>query len=244
MSSDKFKLAMIMAFFIIVYVLGLATAQYHLFPYDQLRDIKRMIVDNTNVNASIKKEYKSSIYHKHKKTFFDVNVQYADIVMLGDSLTDNAEWNLLFPSVDIADYGIGGDSTYDILSRVDQVIDTKATRVFFMAGLNDLMEGRHKKEVILNIKKIVERLIESKIHVYIQSTLLIGENKPEINKIIIELNNELKLFANTNEKITFIDLNQKLDSKEFLNPDYSRNGKYLNGIGYKVWKEAISPYIL
>jgi len=64
-----------------------------------------------------------------------------DIVFIGDSLTDSAEWEDLFPSSNIANRGIGGDRTNGVLKRMNSIYSTNASKAFIMLGINDLKFG-------------------------------------------------------------------------------------------------------
>jgi len=80
--------------------------------------------------------------------------------------------------------------------------------------------------------------------VYIQSILLVGYKRKHINNKVAELNNMLESFAQTNKLITYVDLNEALSDGSCLREEYSNDGIHLNGKGYKVWRDTISPYIM
>ncbi len=79
---------------------------------------------------------------------------------------------------------------------------------------------------------------------YIQSILLVGYKRKHINNKVAELNNMLESFAQTNKLITYVDLNEALSDGSCLREEYSNDGIHLNGKGYKVWRDTISPYIM
>ena len=56
-------------------------------------------------------------YYKHKKEQFETlaNVDRYDTVMLGDSITDEAQWDELLNSSTIQNRGISGDTTSGVL---------------------------------------------------------------------------------------------------------------------------------
>ena len=71
----------------------------------------------------------------------------------------------------------------------------------------------------------------TQMQAYVQSTILAGKQKAQYNIKIKTLNEQLKKLADTNESVTYIDLNQILAKDLFLNTDYSKDGTHLNGIG-------------
>ena len=117
---------------LIVYSYGVITMHYKIFPYKEIREIKRTIFKNLNVEANNNNFKKNSnkIYTINKKSFFEENARKVEIVMLGDSITDNAEWSDLFPLKEISDHGIGGDTTADVLDRIDLIYKTNAEKIF------------------------------------------------------------------------------------------------------------------
>ena len=207
-----------------------------------------MVADNTNANARsvTKKKRNPSTYNLDKKSFFHEHLKDVNVVMLGDSITDTAEWELLFPSVLLADQGINGDTTAGMLNRLDLVLNTNASKVFIMAGINDLFNGINVDNIFANYEKIVEHLVSKNIDVYIQSTLLLGEGNENINinNKVLKLNSMLEKYADSNNSITFINLNSKLSDGKFLIAEYTSDQKTLNGKGYAVWRDVIKPYIL
>ncbi len=229
----------------IAYSLGVVTARYKLFPYKSLREFKRFVQNDGSVNAHERNNKYSytSTYYLNKTSFFVEHNKHVDIVMLGDSLTDNAEWGILLPQVNIADHGISGDTTLGVLNRLDLAINTNASKVFVMIGVNDLYKGIGIEEVVTNYRKIVNELVENKVDVYIQSTLFLAEGNARLNKKIVQLNEELEQFARANESVAFVDLNSKLSNGKFLIAEYTNDIKMLNGKGYKIWRDMIKPYV-
>jgi len=106
---------------------GVVTVQYKVFPFEQIRSIKQ------TVSPSPSPRY--SDYFYHKKSFFEQHGEHNyDVVFIGDSITDGAEWEDLFPSLKIANRGIGGDRTDGVLKRLDSIYSTSASRAFIMIG--------------------------------------------------------------------------------------------------------------
>ena len=48
-----------------------------------------------------------------------------DVVMIGDSLTDGAEWREIFPDQKIVNRGIDSDTTDGVLARLDEIVSIK-----------------------------------------------------------------------------------------------------------------------
>src|SRR5689334_3155831 len=56
------------------------------------------------------------------RTQFDVLADKKNgIVFLGDSITEGGHWSEIFGNGDIQNRGIGGDTTQDVLDRIEQI---------------------------------------------------------------------------------------------------------------------------
>ena len=182
-------------------------------------------------------------YYKHKKSQFEMlsqNTKYTT-TMLGDSITDEGQWNELLDNAFIQNRGISGDTTTGVLERLDS-INKSIKQVFIMIGVNDIMRGKNINEVYSNYIRIIKHFQEKNIKVYIQSTLFIGEKRAgDFNIKVEELNKKLKNFALKNS-IVFIDLNKKLAANKTLKKEYSFDGLHLNGTAYTIWANEIKKY--
>jgi lysophospholipase L1-like esterase len=214
----------------------MVTIQYKIFPYQQVKLIVQTIYSLTNV--------RHSDYFFHKKSFFEQHGKPPyDVVFIGDSLTDDAEWEDLFPSLQIANRGIDGDRTDGVLNRLESIYSTSASKAFIMIGINDFSFGTNVNDVFRNYKIIVDKLVDQGMEVYIQSTILAGRQRNAVNKNLMLLNQRLQHLAKQNKSIAYIDLNTSLSQNSLLNEKYTRDGTHLNGDGYAIWKELIKPYI-
>ena len=251
MKSNKSLIIVLCLGIIFSYIYGMMTVQYKLFPFGQLRSIKQFL--NSSVNAkqiakpkpSANANLSRSDHYYHKKSFFDQHGGHEfDVVFIGDSITDGAEWKELFPSLKIANRGIVGDSTDGILKRMDSIYSTNARKAFIMIGLNDILNGAEINNVVANYNSIIRKLVAHRMQVYVQSTILAGKQKAQQNIKINALNEQLKKIDDANESVTYIDLNMILAKDSFLNADYSRDGLHLNGAGYAMWKKLIENHLL
>ena len=184
-------------------------------------------------------------YYWDKKSHFETLPQAdADIIFLGDSLTDSCEWQELFRNVRLKNRGISGDTTNGVLNRIDEVLESKPRKIFIMIGINDLNQGV-KVEDILNNYKIILKYFQEKTpqtEVFVQSLLpLNNQNFPNngMNKKIIELNDKLRKLSQKSS-FHYIDLYSSfLDGDNQLDARYTTDGIHLNGQGYLLWKESI-----
>ena len=213
---------------------GLISAHYQIFPFKQLQHLKNSLVTTTH-----NEQPNFSHYFNDRVSFFQLhNKKEYELVFIGDSLTDNAEWQDLFPQFSTTNQGIKGDTTSGVLERID-TIPNASLGTFIMIGINDLARKQKVKEIYDNYVVIVKELAKKQKPIYIQSTILLSENIDGINNNVMELNKKLKSFAKTNPYIHYIDINSKLSKNSRLSHEYSNDGQHLNGKGYNEWKHAI-----
>lgn len=62
--------------------------------------------------------------------FEEVDDRHCNILFLGDSLVERADWHILFPEKLVLQFGIGGDTTEGLLNRLDAVIKQKPIHIF------------------------------------------------------------------------------------------------------------------
>ena len=222
----------------------MVTCRYKVFPYNQLKLLTNHhgeSAPNVNHARAIKN---SGTNYLDRKSFFEINGIEGDIVMVGDSITNEAEWNELFSNQFIINRAIDGDTTIGVLNRMDSILATKAKKAFIMLGHNDFSKNENEtvENVYHNYEKIVMQLKSNGIIPYIQSTLLSGGQYQALNKKVKALNVRIEALCQK-EGLTYIDLNTKLAKDGMLNKSYSNDDIHLNGEGYLVWKNQIKKYL-
>jgi len=191
-------------------------------------------------------------YWWHSKDMYDNLPDIKnEIVFLGNSITDGAEWFELLGNKKCINRGISADITEGILFRLDAITKLQPKKLFIMIGVNDLSRNMTPAEVTDNYRKILERIrAESpRTKVYVQSVLPVnpatGMAKNHTNKTpeIMELNGKLKTLA-AEFGYTYIDLFSLMaDSDNYLPRSFSVDGLHLSYKAYKVWADAIMPYV-
>ena len=178
----------------------------------------------------------------------DVNTENK-IVFLGDSITAREDWNVLFGVSNIVNAGISGNTTDDVLTRLDAAISSKPKKIFLMIGINDLLRGKDVPYVLANYGIILNKIkAESPdTTIYVQSVLPINNGISTQGTVdsqkIITLNTQLKGLADRGGEF-FIDLYPYFcgaDNK--LYTKYSKDGVHPNAYGYRLWKSLIKQYL-
>ncbi len=170
-----------------------------------------------------------------------------EIIFLGNSITDQAEWAELFQNPNVKNRGIGGDDTDGVLQRLDEVVESKPAKIFIMIGTNDLAYHKTVEHVEENYGKIIDRIRKAspKTKIYIQSILPTNDkiHVDRQNADIMKINAFLQKLARE-EGLVYIDLYSDFVTPDNeLNPEYSIDGLHPNGKGYLMWKKKIENYV-
>ena len=91
------------------------------------------------------------------------------IIMLGDFHTEFATWPELTGCPGVANFGIAGNTSADIVARLPSVIDARPRAVLLMIGTNDLLRGIDAADTASNVTRIAQRLAAENIQVAIQA---------------------------------------------------------------------------
>jgi len=169
-----------------------------------------------------------------------------EIVFLGNSITENGDWNELFKNKHIVNRGIGGDVCFGLLNRIDDVLDSKPKSIFLMIGINDIGRSVPVDVIAGKIQETIQVIKKKspKTKLYLQSVLPINEKviwydymKNKSDKIT-QLNEKLKPIAKK-EGTPYLDLYSKFaDENGQLLPQYTADGIHLSAAGYLKWRQV------
>ena len=167
------------------------------------------------------------------------------IIFLGDSITEWGNWKTLLPEFKIANYGVAGNKTYQIIDRVDELFDKEAHQLFLLVGINDLGDDRSLSDIVSDYKKLVSLLVENKVakEINLISVLPIIEfswQKPGVSlQNIYQLNKEIKLIAQE-YNINYVDIHSLFaDETGNLKQGFTIDGLHLSEAGYLMYAELI-----
>ncbi|MBD2432862.1 G-D-S-L family lipolytic protein [Fischerella muscicola CCMEE 5323] len=189
-------------------------------------------------------------YYWHKlNQFTKLPQSESDIIMLGDSITDEGEWIELLSNINVKNRGISGDTTERVLYRLDPILAGKPKQIFLMLGINDLINTpKSVAQTLESYEKILHEFQEKtpNTEIFIQTVLPVN-NKVDIywqdNNRILNLNTGLRKLA-TKFNYQYIDLfSHLLDLENQLDTRYTKDGLHLNGEAYLVWKSVIEKYL-
>ena len=161
-----------------------------------------------------------------------------NILLIGDSLLAQENWNTLLERNDLKNDAFGGAITQQILWNIErgQLINNPKI-VVIDGGINDLLSGVPTQRVFKNYQQIIGVLSEKKIKTIAHLILYTTDNE-EINKEIFILNFLLKEYFES-RKVEFIDMNLQLSDHKKLKKNFSIDGIHLQKEAYKIWANEL-----
>ncbi|MFQ5334808.1 MAG: GDSL-type esterase/lipase family protein, partial [Flavobacteriales bacterium] len=173
----------------------------------------------------------------------------ACIVFLGDGLTEHFDLSV-FARNDVVNRGIIGDFTKSMNTRLEEIVQASPSKVFIMAGINDIREKLPLFLIKRHLKCMVETIREKSpgTQIYIQSILPIPvrynfiDPDHHINKVILRMNKKMEKLCQQ-QNIKFIDLYPHFERDGELNPLFKDEFHGINREGYLLWIELIRPYV-
>src|SRR5690349_13279539 len=82
----------------------------------------------------------ANYYYKQRVEYFNKMPHVKnEIVFLGNSITERGEWQEILSGYrcPIVNRGVGGDNSFGILARMDEILAAKPKAIFLMDGIND-----------------------------------------------------------------------------------------------------------
>lgn len=165
------------------------------------------------------------------------------VVFLGDSLTQDGAWGEWFPDQKVINFGVGGNTTDDVLARLDDVVAVKPDEIVLLIGTNDLGTRHTVEHLVRNIETICVTLRRELpgSRMLVQSIMPRGR---EYAHRIQEANIHLRQFSST-VKAQFLDLWPTLALEDGeLNPAFTEDRLHLNPAGYEAWLTELRPALV
>ena len=218
--------------------------------YEALAQAIERQVGKPHLNKANDREYPLEVsdYYKHRVSVFrSLPEKEGMIVMLGNSLNNNALWTELFPFGTILNRGISGDVVDGVCQRVDEIVPDKPAKIFLITGTNDFINDpevtgpqvweRYEKL----IKTIRTELPDTKL--FVQGTLPLNPKSKfyeGFNERAMELNKFLEAGKGRYEYY-YIDLPAVLsDEKGDLDERFTTDGIHLSAFGYFKWATELA----
>ena len=188
------------------------------------------------------------IMHQHYEQKSDFYRRYAiqpgDIVFVGDSLTDGARWDELFPGLPVKNRGINADTTSGVLKRVGDILSGKPAAVFLLIGTNDLAWYSYRTDpgILKTYETILKRFKLEAPGTQVNVQLLLPRRR-SYAKRIQGINASFERLA-AQYGYAYINLFPHFARKDGGLRDELTNDKlHLLAAGYAIWAEILTPYL-
>lgn len=142
---------------------------------------------------------------------------FPSIIMLGDSHTSFVNWPIVLRCRGVANFGIGGNTTAQILERLPDALAKRPRLIILMAGTNDAIQDLPENETLANLQTISAKVTQA-------GGKFVFVNPPPLP-------------ANP-EKIATIAQGATI-SIPFTSDDLLSDGIHLRRSGYLKWRDAI-----
>lgn len=199
-----------------------------------------------------KKPVNPDVYYARRATLFDLLPVYSsDIIMLGNSLTDGAEWNELFDNCHVKNRGIVGDIIPGFFERLEPILKGQPRKIFIMGGVNDISHGVSADSIVSAMTQVVTTIQARcpKTEIYVQSMLPFNNDVrlwkllKGREQVVVDGNKGLESMCQR-LGVTFINLYPLfVGENSKMKPEYTNDGLHLMGGAYLIWRDALLPYI-
>lgn len=218
--------------------------------YEALAQAIERQIGTQHLNHANDREYPLEVsdYYKHRVSIFrSLPETEHKIIMLGNSLNNNALWTELFPMGYIVNRGISGDVVDGVCQRVDELVADQPDKIFLITGTNDLVNEPEATALAVYdryeklIRTIREQLPQTEL--YVQSILPLNpkskfyagfnERAAEINKLLSAGSGRYGYF--------YIDIARLLsDENGDLKAECTTDGIHLSANGYFYWAAELA----
>ena len=169
------------------------------------------------------------------------------VIFLGNSITQGANWPRLLGDSTVVNRGIGGDITYGVLKRLDDITRRRPSKLFILIGINDISKDIPDAVIADNVRKIIGKLQAGspQTAIYVQSILPVNPDHPgfpqhyDKQAHVLSTNRLLKQVA-ASTGARYVDLAPVFaDGNGRLHARYTTDGLHLNPQGYRAWADHL-----
>ena len=165
----------------------------------------------------------------------------SSIAFVGDSITNHGNWESWFPDRETYNLGVSGNTTDDLIERIDQVVEIHPDAVALLIGTNDLGQRKSVEHLVRNIEYLLVTLRRGLpgTRMLVQSIMPRGA---EFAERVHDANRHLRQFA-PSVNAQYLDLWPVLSIGDEISPEFSDDKLHLNDAGYQAWLSELRPGI-
>jgi lysophospholipase L1-like esterase len=190
-------------------------------------------------------------YYQRASHFAELPVDSDDIIILGNSLSDNGRWNEAFDDANIKNRGIISDVVQGVSDRIELITKGQPKKIFLLIGVNDVSHHLTPDSITTAVEKLIVKIktLSPNTELYLQSWLPINNDFKRYKNMI---GKEMTIFQGNvmleqvarRQGVNWINLFPAFADKEMKLPKHLTNdGLHLNEAGYRIWCQEIAKYI-
>jgi lysophospholipase L1-like esterase len=163
------------------------------------------------------------------------------IVMLGDSITAEADWHRLLPDHPLVNEGHPGFTTEQLIAVAERVAADDPAAVVVLTGTNDIRDGRPPSWTREHLEQLVDRIEHGSTATVVVQTVLPRADAPGA---VQQVNGEIRDLA-ARRGIRLLDLHSAFDDGiGGLRTQETYDGLHLTVAGYERWANELEPVLL
>ncbi len=169
-----------------------------------------------------------------------VSVVPRRVALVGDSITAEGRWTEWLPDVESHNLGLSGDTTDDLIARLDDIIQLEPTDIALLIGTNDLGMRRTVEHLVRNLEFVLVSLRRDLpgVRMLLQSIMPRGTDFADD---IRDANRHLRQFA-PSVRAQYLDLWPALAGDDGgIHPHHPDDLLHLTASGYEAWLAELRP---
>ncbi len=162
------------------------------------------------------------------------------IAFIGDSITYHGDWETWFPDREVRNLGVSGDTTDELIARLDEVVDFHPDAVALLIGTNDFGQRKSVEHLVRNIEYLLVTLRRGLpgSRMLVQSIMPRGA---EYAERVRDANRHLRQFA-PSVNAQYLDLWPALaGGSDEIDERFSDDKLHLTAAGYEAWLGELHP---
>jgi len=169
------------------------------------------------------------------------------IIFLGNSITEMGNWAKLLNDTTVLNRGIGGDITFGVLKRLDDITNRQPRKLFILLGINDIGKDIPDSVIAYNYFKIIKQVHAKSpdTRIFVQSILPLNtihakfpqhyDKAEHIPRVNLMLKNQA-----TALNYTYINLHPLFtDTNKRLKDELTFEGLHLKPEAYVIWVDYL-----
>ena len=162
------------------------------------------------------------------------------IVMLGDSITAEADWERLLPDQPLVNEGHSGFTTEQLITVAERVAAADPAVVVVLTGTNDIRDGHPPSWTRAHLEQLIDRLERgSKTTIIVQTILPRADAPTAVQRANAEIRDLAALRG-----LRLLDLYETFDDGTgALRGRETYDGLHLTVEGYERWANELGPVL-